>query len=88
MDEKQIEELVETKIKDALSKVENASESISERHNRRRHNHSEFWGLILFVIGFILLARNLHWFRWDIPFWPIVLIAGGAYLIYSSSRRD
>ncbi|MBC8205196.1 hypothetical protein ISS30_06975 [bacterium] len=59
-------------------------------HSERRCHHSagNFWGVVLIIFGFIFLAENLRWIDWNIPFWPLLLIVVGAYLIYDKRRDD
>lgn len=83
MDEKKIEELVESRIKEAFDKIEANIDGICknpEKHSRRGSKF-EFLGLLLVVIGLLFLADEMNWFRWDIPFWPVVLIALGLYFL-------
>jgi hypothetical protein len=58
---------------------------------RGRGHHRGFWGAAMVVVGFVWLARSLGWLRdIDIPLFPLLVIAGGVYLIMRSQdkRKD
>lgn len=54
---------------------------------------SGFWqsiwpGVILVAVGGIFLLHNAFWwFDFDDYFWPVILIAVGAFLVYNSTRK-
>ncbi len=88
---KQLEERnLEQRIKEAAERVESSIarklEAQKKRHSYRRS--TEFWGVILLIMGFFFLAENLRWIRWDVEIWPLALIIFGAYLIYSGVHRE
>jgi len=64
------------------------SQSEKQESCCRHHRHGSFWGIVLVALGLVFLADNLGWVCWDLPFWPVVMIIGGAYLIYTSGRRE
>ncbi|MBC8276937.1 MAG: hypothetical protein H8E46_01795 [FCB group bacterium] len=86
----QIEEkIVEKKLKETAEKIDRKiDEKINPERKSCSHRSSEFWGIALLILGFLFLADNFHWIEFDIPFWPLVMIIGGGYLIYSSTHRD
>ena len=47
-----------------------------------------FWGIVLVAIGFVWLGNNLDWFRYEIPWVAVGLIAGGVYLIIHNLERS
>lgn len=50
-------------------------------------NWANFWGLLLLIIGGWFLAQQLGWVSDDFPFWPLVLIVFGAYILYNNLRK-
>ena len=50
---------------------------------------SPAWGITLIVLGVVFLLKNLGWLPLDFlhRFWPLLLIAAGAFFIYSSRPR-
>ena len=97
-------EKIEEKIEQAAREFKEKAKEIGERIEKefkseagergrhdpkhRPHRSANFWGAVLIIIGFLFLAENLRWIDWDIPFWPIVLIVVGAYIIYDQKRHD
>jgi hypothetical protein len=74
---------LDQRVKDALKKVEEKLGQIEEepREKSRRRWDNSFWGIVLLLLGFFWLGNNLHWFRIHIPFWPVILIVIGLYLL-------
>jgi hypothetical protein len=86
----QLEE--ELKAKDQVRMDSHAEKP--DRHSvkttTRGSGHSIFWGLVLMTIGFIWMGRNLDWFRQDIPWMSLIMIAIGLYLVlryWDQSRK-
>ena len=48
---------------------------------------SHFWGWFLLVIGIYFLAVSLGWLSKDVPFWPIVAIVIGIYILLKYHRK-
>jgi TM2 domain-containing membrane protein YozV len=50
---------------------------------------SPAWGVTLVVLGLALLCHNLGWVRFEAVarYWPVLLIAAGAFFIFSSVQR-
>ena len=49
---------------------------------------STFWGVLLVIIGGLLLMRELFdWFDFERYFLPIILIVGGALLIFKDKIK-
>ena len=70
-------DMVDKKIREHLdSKEAKEKDSLSHRRNY------EFWGIVFLVFGFIFLAENLHWIRWDMPLFPLAMIVIGFYLLF------
>ena len=95
MDERKIEEKLEELSRQVEDKMREIGESVDSKFKQhledkelREHIHSrsrrggEFWGVILLVVGFLILADNMHWFNWDIPLIPLGMIILGVYLIF------
>lgn len=83
--EKRLEEIgkkVEAKGEEIGKVVEEKAKTVKkDLEYKGHHNHSLFWGLVLVVLGFLWLGNNLGWFYYDVPWLPLVMIAGGIYLI-------
>ena len=86
----QIEEkIIDKKLKETAEKIDRKiDEKINPGKRTCSQRSSEFWGIVLLILGFLFLADNFHWIHWDIPFWPLVMIIGGGYLIFTGSNRD
>src|SRR5262245_63898066 len=52
-------------------------------------SESPAWGITLVVMGVVFLANNLGWLDFDklARFWPLLLIAAGAFFINGSIRK-
>ena len=64
-------------------------ESGSEEVDETRHRHRNTIGILLIVLGIFLLLGSFNifwWFRW-IYLWPLIPIAIGALIIFSTRRR-
>ncbi len=92
---------LEKRIDEIASKVEKEGEAfgkrveakvkgIDEKSGKCSGSHSIFGGAILVLIGLIWLGNNMEWFRNDIPWVPVVMIAAGVYLIlkYRDTPKD
>lgn len=44
-------------------------------------------GLILIVVGGYFLGRQLGWFDWSFPFWAVIIIVVGIWLIAGGIRK-
>ncbi len=64
-----------------------APEEVKGRPFRRRRHDSLFWGLVLIAVGVFWMGRNLGWFWWHVPLWPVLLIALGLYLLLRSAQH-
>lgn len=84
------EKIVEEKLKHAADRIHRRVEERLDEAKKSRcsHRNSEFWGIVLIVIGFIFLADNLHWIRWSLPWIPTILIIFGGFLVFQSMQRD
>ncbi len=77
-----LEEMGE-RLTDSLdAKHSEKSSEIRERRLRRKHNDTVFWGFSLIVVGSFWLSRNMGWLDWDLPFWPLVIIALGLFILF------
>ncbi len=89
------EEKIEQKVTDLEKKVEmmgKGAKTITESakgdtRKEGHHGHTLFWGIVLIVIGIIGLGNNLRWFVYDIPLIPVIMIAGGIYIIIKNLEK-
>ena len=83
--ENRIEEIgkkVEERGEELGKKVEEKARTIKKDFERRgHHGHTMFWGIVLIVVGLIWLGNNVGWFFYDVPWFPVAMIAVGIYLI-------
>jgi len=87
-----VEEMKETaselgrEIRSALTKEENeSSEGAKTRHRRRNAA-----GIVLIVLGGLFLLGSLNifrWFNWG-NLWPLIIVAIGVLIIFSTRRRE
>jgi len=86
-----VEEMKETaselgrEIQSTLKGEEGDSEEIAKMRHRRRNT----LGIILIVIGILFLLDSFNifwWFHWG-NLWPLVIVAIGALVIFSTRRR-
>ena len=71
------------------NKIEEKAKTVEKNIKQRgTHGHSLFWGLVLLVVGILWLGNNLDWFIYDVPWFPVVMIAGGVYLILKNWEKD
>lgn len=73
-----------SEIQSAVSAPEGETKELSKSSYRRRN----FLGILLIVIGILFLLGNLDlfsWWRWSI-FWPLVIMAIGVLLIFTTRR--
>ncbi|MCJ7812145.1 hypothetical protein MUP95_02345 [bacterium] len=90
------EEKIEQKVTDLENKVERMGKGAktkteSAKENSRKeghHGHTLFWGIVLIIIGIIWLGNNLKWFIYDIPWIPVIMIAGGIYIIFKNWEKE
>jgi len=86
-----VEEMKETaselgrELRSTLAGKEGDSEEIAKVRHRRRST----LGIILIVLGILFLLGSFDlfwWFRWS-NLWPLVIVAIGALVIFSTRRR-
>jgi hypothetical protein len=59
------------------------------RPSCRCRSNETFWPVALIAVGLVWLARNMGWLDRDVPWFPLLLIGLGVYLIVrQNSRRD
>ncbi len=49
-----------------------------------------FWGVIGFIIlvsSFIWLGKEVGWWQFEFPFWPVIFIWIGIAIIISAARK-
>jgi fatty acid desaturase len=54
----------------------------------RRGDHGLFWPIALILVGLVWLARNMGWLDHDVPWFPLLLIGFGVYLIVRHTTRQ
>jgi len=59
-----------------------------EFKTKSQDKHSIFWGIALLIVGIIWLGNNLGWFDYHVSWLPILMIAGGAYLIWKNWKKE
>ncbi len=92
MDEKKIEQKIDEISSRVDEKLNDIGDRLDEVFDGKKKSEShrrggEFAGILLIVIGFIFLAQNLDWFDWDLPWFPLLLIVIGVYLIYNHREK-
>lgn len=89
--EKRLDE-VGRRIDTAVDRVTGSTISEDTGHKRGNGGSHLFWGIVFLAAGLIWLGNNLGWFYADVPWVPILLIAGGVTLIIrhaaTESRED
>ena len=81
---------VNVKVNDVLKKVHDEIDElpgVKPKKSRKRWDNT-FLGLVFLVFGFFWLGNNLDWFDLRVPFWPVILIIIGLYLLLESRDRD
>ena len=90
--EKRIEEVgrtVEEKGEAFGKRIEKKATSFSkEMKTKSQDKHSIFWGIALLLVGLIWLGNNLGWFDYHVSWLPIIMIAGGIYLIVRNLKKE
>ena len=54
----------------------------------RRGDRGLFWPVAMIVVGLVWLARNMGWLNHDVPWFPLLLIGFGVYLIVRHTTRQ
>ena len=47
-----------------------------------------FWPVAMIVVGLVWLARNMGWLNHDVPWFPLLLIGFGVYMIVRHKTRQ
>lgn len=71
--------------KNIEKEVEQFTKDFGHKHHKK---HGHFWGFVLIGFGLVWLGRNMGWFYFDIPWFPLMLIAGGIYMIVTHRNQD
>ena len=83
--EKRMEEIgqrVEERGGEYGKKIEEKAKTMHKNlKHKGHHSHGLFWGIVLIAVGILWLGNNLDWFFYDVPWFPVALIAGGLFLI-------
>lgn len=75
-----LEKRLEDMGRDLEARFSGGSTPPAERRTHRGKD-SPFWGTLLVVLGFILLANHFDWFHLNIPILPAALIVLGLFLV-------
>jgi hypothetical protein len=54
----------------------------------RRGDRGIFWPVAMIVVGLVWLAKNMGWLNRDVPWFPLLLIGFGVYLIVRHTTRQ
>lgn len=96
--EEKMKEL-ENKIEDIGHQVEKKGEEIGKRvevkaktiheeiEKRGGSSHNLFWGSIFIIVGVLWLSTNMGWFDGGALWLPILMIAGGGYIVYKHWKK-
>ena len=49
---------------------------------------SGFVGSCLIVLGMYFLGKELGWFNYDFPFWAVIMILAGVWMIFGDRKRS
>jgi len=83
--EKRLEEIgkkVEQRGEEFGKKMEVKAREVRRKMDKKSHSgHGIFWGILLIVLGLLWLGGNMGWFYYDIPWFAVVLIAIGIFLV-------
>ena len=90
------EDKIEKKVSELEEKIERIGKNIETKaktiqkdiHRKGHHGHTLFWGIVLIVVGIIWLSNNLELLIYEIPWIPVVMIAGGIYLIIRNWEKE
>jgi hypothetical protein len=52
-----------------------------------RGSNEMFWPIALIAVGLIWLAKNMGWLDQDVPWFPLMLIGLGVYLVVRQNAR-
>jgi hypothetical protein len=63
-------------------------ESEKECCRGHRGEHGLFWPIAMIIVGLVWLARNMGWLDHDVPWFPLLLIGFGVYLIVKHNSRQ
>jgi hypothetical protein len=63
-------------------------ESEGECCRGRRGDRGLFWPVAMIVVGLVWLARNMGWLNRDVPWFPLLLIGFGVYMIVRHTTRQ
>jgi len=79
---------VEKKGEEVGKKVEVKAKAIHEEIDKRGgKRHNMFWGFIFIVVGILWLGSNMDWFDGRAVWLPIVMIAGGIYIVFKHWKK-
>lgn len=66
-----------------------------EHKDKKSHNHhrwsccggGRFWGWFFLIIGGYFLVQSYGWIDNDFPFWQILLVVFGIYLLVGKKKK-
>lgn len=68
------------------------NQDIQQNEKKERNSYSffgsgAFVGSCLVVLGFYFLGKELGWFDYDFPFWAVILILAGVWMIFGDRKK-
>ena len=46
-----------------------------------------FWGSFLIIMGGYFFAKEMGWISHNFPFWPLLIVGAGLWMIISNKRK-
>jgi len=68
--------------------TDDVPESGRERRPDRSRDRGLFWPVAMILAGLLWLAKDMGWLDRDVPWFPLLLIGLGVYLIVRHTSRQ